>query len=134
MKPTQEGPIVFFDGVCNLCNSFVNLLMSIDKNSQFRIASLQGDTAKRLIKEDKTVLPDSVILLKEGKLFVESDAVLEIVKTLGGLWKILLIFKIIPRGIRDSVYRAIAARRYKFFGKKDTCRLPTQEEKDRFLD
>lgn len=133
MKVNQNKPIVFFDGICNLCNSFVNILLKIDKHNRFYVASLQGETASKKIP-NQISQRDSVILLEGDKIFFESDAVLRIFTICGGIWKIFAVFKLIPRKIRDKIYNWVASKRYKWFGKRNTCRMPTQKEKDKFLE
>lgn len=129
-----EHPVVFFDGVCGLCNSFVDFLMKHDKKEIFYFAPLQGEFAKEL----KVLAPyrdnmSSVVLWREGHVFTESTAALEILIALGGLWTVLRVFYLIPRFMRDPFYRLVARYRYRIFGKSQTCRLPSPEEKARFL-
>ena len=127
--------IIFFDGVCNLCNGFVDFILKRDHRGDFRFASLQSETAAELLPDD--ALPgkeDSVILLtSDGTIHRRSDAVLTIASILGGGWSLAHGFRIIPRGLRDRIYTWIANHRYSWFGKRDTCRLPTEAEKERFL-
>ncbi|SDN33568.1 thiol-disulfide oxidoreductase DCC family protein [Alkalicoccus daliensis] len=127
--------ILLFDGVCNLCNSAVNFIMKNDNKNQFNFASLQSNKGEELLREFKVPLAvESVVLIRaDGRAFVKSDAVLEICSLLGGPLKILKIFKFFPRPLRDAMYDLIAKFRYRFFGKKETCRLPTKEERARFL-
>lgn len=126
--------IIFFDGVCNLCNQFVDFVLKADKNKQIKIASLQGETAKKtLIQEDLTNL-STVIYFKDEKIYKQSRAVLEIASDLGWPYKILKIFIVIPSPLRDFLYNVISKYRYKIFGKRQTCRLPTEDEKQQFLD
>lgn len=110
-------------------------MMKHDKQHQFKFASLQSEVAARLIDESElTSIPDSVVVIADGKTFVKSDAVLYICKKLGGSFSILRIFKIIPASLRDRLYDLIARSRYNLFGKKESCMLPSTEQKDRFLD
>ncbi len=127
-------PIVFFDGVCNLCNGFVDFLLSIDPDGDIMFASLQGDTAENLLDG----LPDdesrwSVVYLDEEGRYVESEATLRILQRIGGCWTLLGMLRWIPRFIRDPLYRLIARYRYSMFGKRDRCRVPTPDEEERFL-
>lgn len=127
--------IVFFDGVCNLCNQTIDFIIKKDKKEIFGFSSLQSETGKKLLSDynisEKT---DSVILLKKHEVFIESEAVLEIVNLLPIPWKWLIVFKIIPKKIRDSIYRFVARKRYHWFGKKKSCRVPTDAEKTRFYE
>lgn len=129
--------IIFFDGVCNLCNGAVRFIINHDKNNVYRFASLQSDFANNLLNEygvKITEPPQSILLLRNGKIYSESTAALRIAQKLGGGWKLLSIFLIIPKFISDALYRFVARNRYKWFGKRDTCMIPTPELKERFLD
>jgi predicted DCC family thiol-disulfide oxidoreductase YuxK len=132
----QEGPIVLFDGVCNLCNSAVQFIIKRDKKEQFRFASLQGKAGNDLLK--KFDLPadlfNSFILVEGDKVYTRSTAALRVAKKLSGGWKLLYGLMIVPRFIRNAVYNVIAKNRYKWFGKRNECMIPTQEMKERFLD
>jgi predicted DCC family thiol-disulfide oxidoreductase YuxK len=133
---TYDHPIIFFDGVCNLCNSSVNFIIDRDPRAIFRFASLQSVAARELLK-DSDFNPeelDSILLFKEGRVYSKSDAALEISSDLPFPWSLLRFFKILPKIIRDSIYTWIANNRYNWFGKSESCRLPTPELKDRFLD
>jgi predicted DCC family thiol-disulfide oxidoreductase YuxK len=122
--------VVIFDGVCNLCNLSVNILMKLDKRRRLKYSPLQGEFVKS-IPIDKEV--DSIIFYEDGKLYYKSDAVLKILKALGGIWVVVNVFYIIPKGIRDFIYDLIAKYRYLVFGKSDMCRMPTEEEKKLFI-
>ena len=127
--------IILFDGVCNLCNGFVQFMIKHDKKRQFKFASLQSNIADQLIEASElTSIPDSVVVVGEGETFVKSDAVLYICKKLGGYFTILRIVAIFPKFIRDRLYDVIAKRRYSLFGKKESCMLPSPEQKDRFFE
>lgn len=130
----QINSIVVFDGVCNLCNGTVNFLIKRDKGSHFNYVALQTDTGKQLLEKYKIPKEtDSVLLISNNKIYTESDAALEIARLLPYPWKIGLIFKIIPVQTRNKMYRWIAKNRFKWFGKRKTCRVPTEEEKMLFL-
>ena len=124
--------IVFFDGYCVLCNGFVDWLLKIDQKSLLQFASLQGETAKRLLGSEVKV--DTIIYYHEGKKLEKSDAVLAILSDLQGIWPIIRVFKVIPSFIRDGIYDLVAKIRYRVAGKRQSCRLPTPEEKQRILD
>lgn len=127
-------PIILFDGFCNLCNGTVDFLLKRDLKKQFRFAPLQSETGKLLMQ--KFEIPsntDSVILIKLNRIYVESDAALEIAGMLPFPWKLGVIFKVIPKKIRNGIYRWIAKNRYRWFGKRNTCRIPTSENRDLFM-
>lgn len=128
--------IVFFDGVCQLCNRSVNFLIKQDKKNVLKFASLQSAYAqnvvpKALLNHEKL---DSIIVYTDGKFYDRSTAVLKLCKILGGLCSVFLIGYLLPRYIRDGLYSFIANNRYRWFGKTDQCRVPTAELKKRFLD
>lgn len=124
--------IVFFDGFCNICDSFVSTLLLIDTKRRLKFASIQGETAKEYLFEDK----ETVTFYKStGERYERSDAVLEILALILPFMSCFFIFikLILPKKIRDFFYNLIAKNRYHFFGKKETCRMPTEEEKSYFL-
>jgi predicted DCC family thiol-disulfide oxidoreductase YuxK len=130
-----DKKIIVFDGVCILCNSFVMFILKKDRTKQFYFTTAQSDFVKEKVKtlQFKVNPMDSVIYLKNGKVFTESSAVFGILSDLGGIWKLLLIFRIIPPVIRNAAYRFCAKRRYRVFGMMETCMLPSSEWKSRFL-
>lgn len=127
--------IVFFDGVCNLCNSSVNFIIRHDKHKIFHFASLQWKVSKEILGEEypENEYYDSVIYYEKGEVFQRSDAALRIAAKLDFPYSLLSAFRIIPAFLRDSVYMFISKNRYKWFGKKDSCMLPTPPLKKRFL-
>ncbi len=127
---------VLFDGVCNLCNASVTWIIDRDGKNQFKFASLQSEFGRKTIEKFKLEddFMDTVLLIEDDKVFVRSDAALRILKLLGGIYSLGVLFFIVPRFVRDFVYNIIAANRYKWFGKSDTCRLPTPELKEKFLE
>ena len=133
---SHSHPIILFDGVCNLCNSAVNFVIDRDKNSRFKFASLQSDEGISLLKKygllDESGV-QSIVLLEKGKAYQKSDAALRISKKMDSAWPLFFLFIIIPRFIRDAVYNVIARNRYKWFGKLDSCRIPTPDLSHRFL-
>lgn len=133
MAPNKN--IMFFDGVCNLCNGLVRFIIKHDHQHKIRFAPLQSDTAASLLREKNPGLLniDSVVYFSEEGHFTRSDAILQMLKDLGGGWKIFYAFIIIPRFIRDYIYNVIAANRYRMFGKRDSCMVPATDVKDRFL-
>lgn len=129
------GKIILFDGVCNLCNSSVNFIIDHDKNNIFKFASLQSDAGQKLLNKFglDTKDFDSIVLVENDEHYTRSGAVLRIVKSFPGFWKLLYAFIILPSPLRDFLYDMIADNRYKWFGKKDSCRIPTPELKEKFL-
>jgi len=132
----KEGRhIILFDGVCNLCNRSVQFIIKKDKKGIFKFASLQSTVGKELLKEFE--LPEdsfqSFIYVKNDRAFSRSDAALEIAKMLNGVWPFAYFFKIVPKFFRDPIYNLIARNRYKWFGKKDECMVPTSKMKERFF-
>ncbi len=127
--------IILFDGVCNFCDSSVNFIIDRDKENIFKFAALQSEKGQEIL--DYFKLPkddfDSFVFIEKDKVFKKSSAALKIANKLGGLWKILYPLIIIPKFIRDFFYNLIAKNRYKLFGKKDACRIPTPELKQKFL-
>jgi len=131
----NESPVILFDGICNLCCWWVRFLLKQDKKEKFRYASIQSVSGERLFKSaglDNNTLK-TIVYMKGNDVFIESAAVLEILKELGGLWVITGIFKQIPTSIRDNCYLFISKYRYKIFGKRSSCYIPTPENNKRFL-
>lgn len=127
--------MLFFDGVCNLCNRSVDFVINRDKTRKFRFASLQGETAAKYAPEyaAEAGLSTVVLLTGHGK-YIRSTAIVHVLKGLGGVWKVLgFLLQIIPRPIRDWGYKLVVKNRYRWAGKRDTCRLPTPEERAVFL-
>ncbi|MGE0561208.1 MAG: thiol-disulfide oxidoreductase DCC family protein [Flavobacteriales bacterium] len=126
--------IVLFDGTCNFCNFWVNFVIKRDKNDVFRFASLQSDTGQSLsVKFQVSNEVDSVVFIKNGQVYIKSDAALELVRDLSGLWFLLFGFKIVPTFIRDWIYDIVAKYRYKWFGKQLCEIAPKNENKHKFL-
>lgn len=127
--------LVLFDGICNLCNGAVLFIIKRDKAGKIRFASLQSELGRdQLVRNGLD--PDalhSIIVIENEKLFQKSDAVLRIVARMDGAWSWLRIFGILPRFLRDPLYDLVARFRYKVFGKKDACMVPTPELKKRFV-
>ena len=135
IKPSHDHPLILFDGVCNLCNGAVQFVINRDKEGMFRFASLQSSSADRYLKKFRVKGQHlySILLIKDNKLYDQSNAILEIARELSGLWPALYAFKIIPAFIRNAIYKLVASNRYRIFGKKDECMIPTPELKARFL-
>lgn len=132
----KDKKIILFDGVCNLCNSIVQKIIRRDKKDRFRFAALQSDIGMAIVKHigiDVSMV-DSIILYEPGRAYYyKSDAALEIAKTLGGLSSVALILKPLPSKFRDAIYDIIARNRYKYFGKKEHCMVPSPEIMEKFL-
>ena len=131
----MNSNLILFDGVCNFCNFWVNFIIDHDDKRYFKFASLQSDTAQRILIEKKIDISkiDSIILVVNDQVFFKSSAALQIAKKLNGFWKILYIFSVIPASLRDLIYDFVAKNRYNWFGKRDTCRVPSKAEKELFL-
>lgn len=131
-----DHPVVLFDGVCNLCSNSVQFVIKHDPKKQFRFASLQSDVGQHVMQHFG--LPanelNSFILLEHDKIYTKSTGALRLTKKLNGLWPMLYAFIIVPAFIRNAVYSFVANNRYKWFGKKEACWLPTPELKSLFLD
>lgn len=132
---TTRPFIVLFDGVCNFCNASVNFLIDRDPDAKFRFGALQSEEGLQALREHglPTDYFDSIVLIEDGRVYAASDAVLRICRHMPALWPTMGIFWIVPRPIRDAVYNWIARNRYTWFGKRDTCRIPTPEYRARFL-
>jgi predicted DCC family thiol-disulfide oxidoreductase YuxK len=133
MKKQQS--IVFFDGVCNLCNSSIDFVIRHDSKDKFLVGALQDELSKQILSNfevDPNYL-DSIILLEDNQIYYKSTAALKIARNLSGITPLLYPFIFLPKFLRDPVYDWIGRNRYKWFGKKSTCRLPTPAEKAKFL-
>ncbi|MCF8258105.1 MAG: thiol-disulfide oxidoreductase DCC family protein [Flavobacteriales bacterium] len=129
------GPILLFDGVCNLCNGTVHFVIARDPEARIHFASLQSEFATQRFGENgiaKEYL-DSIVLLENGQVFYKSTAALRLTRYLSGGWPMLRVLLIIPRPLRDLIYDWIAANRYRWFGKQESCWVPTPELRSRFL-
>ncbi|HRI80213.1 MAG TPA: thiol-disulfide oxidoreductase DCC family protein [Cyclobacteriaceae bacterium] len=131
----DEKPIILFDGVCNLCNGSVNFLIARDKQDRFRFGSLQSPQAAEILNKFNASNAEitTVILYEKGQLYYRSTAILKIFRKMGGLWPLLYALIIIPKFIRDPIYNLIAKNRYRIFGKKDTCMIPTPALRAKFI-
>ena len=164
----HRQPILFFDGVCGLCNRFVDFMLRTDSQHRFRFAPLQGETARRLLAEGDVGVneaggnrsgghqagghaageptprdsqtgdlpsggPHSFVFLEKDRQYEQSNAVLHALIRLGGAWRLIAVLYVFPRPLRDLVYRIVARNRYRWFGRRDACRMPTAEERGRFL-
>ncbi|MFM2016953.1 MAG: hypothetical protein RL007_609 [Bacteroidota bacterium] len=135
MSELNSKGVVLFDGVCNFCNSSVNFIIRYDKKDYFRFTPLQSEIGMKI--SDKYNLDSgnlkSVILVDKGKIYTKTTAALRIAKQLSGAWPALYVFIIVPAPIRDVVYNIIAKYRYKWWGERDACMIPTPEIRKKFL-
>ena len=131
----DEIQIILFDGVCNFCSFWVNFVIKRDRKDLFRFAALQSEKAKEMISKFNfdASKQDTFILIAGDKLYTKSTAVLMICKQLNGLIKVLFPLIVLPKFFRDFIYDLVAENRYKLFGRKESCRVPTEEEKLKFL-
>ncbi|WP_443946306.1 thiol-disulfide oxidoreductase DCC family protein [Pedobacter sp. AW1-32] len=127
-------PVIFFDGVCNLCNASVQFVLTHEKRDYFRFSALQGDYVRKLLPQFDIEIgnSNSVVLLENGLLYTKSTAALRIARRLNGLWPLLYSLIIVPKFLRDWVYNIIAKNRYKWWGRQETCWVPTPELKTKF--
>ena len=129
-------PVILFDGVCNLCNGWVQFLLEHDKRATFRFSPLQSKFSQSIFKEQK--LPanylESIVLVEGSDIYFSSTAVLRTMKLLGGIYSLLYLMVIIPKFIREPVYHFIVKHRYAWFGKRETCMVPAKEHLARFID
>ncbi len=128
--------IILFDGICNLCNQSVQFVIEHDSKNQFRFASLQSDFGQDFLKKNKLEATqfDSIVFIEDDQFYTKSSAALKIAKYLDGLTSWLTIFMIVPKPLRDIVYSFIAKNRYRWFGKNESCWLPTKELKAKFIE
>ena len=131
----ESKPVLFFDGVCGLCNRFVDFVLKYDGDGRVLFAPLQGTTAAASLPEDVVRGLDTVVFLEGGRPNLRSSAIVRIFWQLGGAWSVLgTLLWIVPKPVRDLGYKVVASSRYRLFSQKETCRLPTPEERARFLD
>jgi predicted DCC family thiol-disulfide oxidoreductase YuxK len=132
-----DGPVVLFDGVCHLCSAVVQFAIPRDPRGRLRFAPLQSSAAERLLEGSPPhagPIPDSFVLIEDRRLRLRSAAALHLVRYLKMPWPLLAAFVVVPRPLRDWIYDAVARRRYRWFGTRSACFVPTPEIRDRFLD
>jgi len=137
MEFPKNKKIILFDGVCNLCNGFVQFVIKHDKKDTFRFASLQSEYGQKIqnyLALDSSKIKSIVLYQPEIAYFKKSKAIIEIIKDFRGFYRLLVVFGVFPRIITDLVYDFVAKNRYKWFGKKDQCMIPTAELRSKFLD
>ncbi|AOM76460.1 thiol-disulfide oxidoreductase DCC family protein [Pedobacter steynii] len=135
MNEDREQALVFFDGVCNLCNHTVQFMIKRDRKDYFRFAALQSEVAQQKLSGFNFRSEDlkTIILLEDGEIYLRSNAALRIARQLGGLWPMFYGLIIIPAFIRDFIYQLISKNRYRIWGKTESCMVPSPELKNKFL-
>lgn len=128
--------VIVFDGVCALCNRWVRFLLHFDRKERYRFAAMQGERGSALLRAHglDPQDPASFLLLDAQGAWIDTDAILRVLAGLGGGWRLSGVLKVLPRGLRDAAYRALARNRYRWFGRHDACHLPAPEQAARFLD
>jgi predicted DCC family thiol-disulfide oxidoreductase YuxK len=134
----QNHAVILFDGVCNLCNRFVQMIISSDKQGFFKFAPLQSDAAAALLDKSNhqhylKSAPDSVLLIEDGRVYERSAAVLRIMRRLSGFRVLAFFYRLMPPKLRDVIYNFIARKRYRWFGRKNACMAPDPDISQRFL-
>lgn len=130
----KDKKIILFDGVCNLCDSSVQFVIKHDKKDVFRFVALQSELGKKIVNHIGASTVDSTILYEPGKAYyIKSDVAFKILKEIGGVYKVLLVFSILPKSILNHIYDYVAQNRYSWFGRKESCQLPTFELQFKFL-
>ena len=128
-------PLILFDGVCNLCNGFVQFVIARDRRARFQFGALQSASARRILELNaRDPLPDAIVLVEDGKVYTQSTAALRIARRLDFPWPLAFALLAIPRAVRDSIYALVARHRYSWFGRRDHCMLPTPALRSRFID
>lgn len=132
----MNSHIIFFDGICNLCNSFVQFVIVRDRRNVFKFCALQSAQASEILAPFATDHGNlsTVVLLHNGILYTRSTAAIRILKELDGFWRLLYVFSVVPRILRDFVYNIFARHRYRLFGKRNSCMAPTIELREKFID
>ena len=125
--------VIFFDGYCGLCNGFVDFMIKVDRKAVFKFSPLQSEFAKQHVKASDISDLKSVVILIDGKTYRKAEGVLKAISLLGGIWKSSLVLNVLPNKILNVGYDLVAENRYSLFGKRETCRLPSPEERSRFI-
>lgn len=129
----NDQNVVFFDGVCGLCSEFIDFVINIDKSNQFKFSPLQSSFAINHLPSKLTRELSTVIVIIEGQTYTKALAVLQLFRKVGGPWKLISLLRFLPKGFLNFFYDLIAKNRYRIMPKKETCRLPTPSERERFL-
>lgn len=135
-KQALTHPILFYDGACKFCDASVNRIIKIDREARIHFAALQSDIARQHLRDRPELIKDmqSLVFLDKGKIYDRTDAILQIANYLPFKWKWIKIMHLFPKRIRDYAYQLIARNRYKWFGVKNKCLIPTPDIKNRFID
>ena len=133
MKSEQRELIIFFDGVCGLCNGFIDFVIKVDRTALFCFSPLQSDYAAKKLPQEYIKNLDSVVVMIDGKIETKSKAVFAVLNELGGKWKLASIVGKLPKSFLNLGYDFVASNRYKIFGKKESCRIPSPDERKRFI-
>lgn len=133
MNLPQHNQILFFDGVCGLCNRVVDFLIGVSAGHALKFAPLQGSTAKNVLPNTFTENLDTLVYFQDGKLWTKAEAVARILEDIGGVWSLAKVLRVVPLFLSNFGYDLVATNRYKLFGRKDSCRMPSPEERSRFL-
>jgi predicted DCC family thiol-disulfide oxidoreductase YuxK len=135
VRKAETTSIVLFDGVCHLCNNSVNFIINRDRHKYFKFTPLQSQIGQQLLRQHHLSPTDlnTLVLIEEGKAYTRSTAALRIARQLSGLWPGAYLLIVVPRWLRDAAYSFIAKNRYKWFGKREACMMPTPDVKERFL-
>ena len=131
----DDDAIIVFDGVCVLCNGWVRFLLRHDRNGRYRFAAMQSEPGRALLAAyglDPND-PSSLLLVEGGRAYADTDAIRRVLAGLGGAWRIAQLIVLIPRALRDPLYRHAARNRYRWFGRRDACPLPSADDRERFL-
>ena len=139
MSDVEQAPIILFDGACNLCSGAVRFVIARDPHARCRFASLQSEAARAACAKvgydlPASATPSTIVVIEGGRALERSDAVLAIARRMRFPWPVLGVFGVLPRGLRDVLYRFVARHRYRWFGRSDACMAPTSELRGRFLD
>lgn len=132
-KDLKKKNIIFFDGLCHLCDGFIDIIIRLDSGHIYTFSPLQGETAAKLLKPEQMLNLNSILFYQNGLVSYRSKAVLKIIQGLGGVYRLVFVLKVLPSPVLDLFYNFIAQNRYSFFGKKESCRIPTESEKKYLL-
>ena len=135
IQPDRDGAVIVFDGVCVLCNGWVRFLLRHDRRGRYRFAAMQGESGRALLVAHGLDADDpaSFLLIEENAAWTDTDAIVRVLSGLGGAWRLVALLRVLPRGVRDRLYRGIARNRYRVFGRHERCMIPAPEQAARFL-
>lgn len=135
IQPDRDGAVIVFDGVCVLCNGWVRFLLRHDRRGRYRFAAMQGESGRALLVAHGLDADDpaSFLLIEENAAWTDTDAIVRVLSGLGGAWRLAALLRVLPRGVRDRLYRGIARNRYRMFGRHEHCMIPAPEQAARFL-